>query len=149
MAVLLVINPIFEADLLPEQYGFRPGLDAKMAIRRIFYQLTQHKRLEIVDGDLSDYFNTIPHGRLMKCVSRRISDGQVLSVIRAWLKAPVVERSQEGWVRSSEAEKQRRGVPQGAPISPLLANLYFRRLILAWKNLGIEQRLKAKIVNYA
>jgi RNA-directed DNA polymerase len=149
MAVLLVVNPIFEADLLPEQYGFRKGLDAKMAVRRVFFHLTQNKRLEVVDGDLSDYFNTIPHGCLMKCISRRIADGQVLSVIRSWLKVPAEERNRTGWIRTTEAKDQGRGTPQGGVISPLLANLYFRRFILAWKKFGVEQRLKANIVNYA
>lgn len=83
MAALLVLGPIFEADLTPQQYGFRPGLDAKMAVRRVYFHITQFGRREVVDGDLSDYFNTIPHGPLMKCVARRVSDGQVLSVIKS------------------------------------------------------------------
>ena len=81
MAMLLVIGPIFEVDLCPEQYGFRPGVDAKMAIRRVYYHVTQRGLREVVDADLSDYFNTIPHGPLMRCLSRRIADGQVLSVV--------------------------------------------------------------------
>ena len=92
MAVLLVVGPIFEADLFPWQYGFRTGLDAKMALRRIHFGIADRGAREVVDADLSDYFNTIPHGDLMRCVARRIADGTVLSVIREWLNAPVVER---------------------------------------------------------
>lgn len=75
-AMLLVLQPIFEADLLPEQYGFRPKMDAKMAIRRVYYHMTEFNRTEIVDVDLQDYFTSIPHGALMKCLSRRISGGR-------------------------------------------------------------------------
>ena len=95
MAVVIVIGAIFEEDLLPEQFGFRPGRDAKAAVRRVFFQVTQRGRREVVDADLSDYFNTIPHGPLMRCLSRRITDGRVLAVIRAWLQAPVEERTEE------------------------------------------------------
>lgn len=83
MALLLVIGPVFEADLCDEQYGFRPNLDAKLAIRRTFFHVTERGLTEVVDADLSDYFNTIPHGPLMRCLSRRIADGQVLSVIKS------------------------------------------------------------------
>jgi group II intron reverse transcriptase/maturase len=150
MAMLIVLTPIFEADLCDEQYGFRSGVDAKMAIRRTFFHVTERALFEVVDADLSDYFNTIPHGPLMRCLSRRISDGQVLSVIKQWLRAPVVERTDDGKQRrTTEAADKHRGTPQGGVISPLLANLYFRRFILAWKKFGHEQRLKARIVNYA
>lgn len=76
MAMLLVLNPIFEEDLLPNQYGFRPKIDAKMAIRRVFYNIRDHGRREIVDADLRDYFSTIPHGPLMRCIARRVADGK-------------------------------------------------------------------------
>lgn len=141
MAVLLVTEPIFEADLRPQQYGFRRGLDAKMAVRRVFFHVREKDRQEVMDGDLRDYFNTIPHGALMKCVARRISDGRVLSTIRAWLRSPV--HCDQG------AEATRRGVPQGGVISPMLSNLYFRRFLLAWYGWGIARRLKAHVVNYA
>lgn len=94
MAVLLVLTPIFEADLLRNQYGFRPKMDAKMAVRQAFWHVSDHGRSEVVDADLSDYFTSIPHGPLMRCVSRRISDGTLLSVIKRWLTAPVIERDQ-------------------------------------------------------
>src|SRR4029077_16923240 len=91
LAVVLVIGPIFEADLLPQRYGFRPGLDAKMALRRVYWHVTQHGRREVVDADLRDYFNSIPHAPLMRSLSRRIVDGRLLHVIKRWLTAPVVE----------------------------------------------------------
>ena len=150
MAVVLVIGAIFEADLLPEQFGFRPGRDAKAAVRHVFFQVSQHGRRDVVDADLSDYFNTIPHGPLMRCVSRRIADGRLLCVIRQWLRAPVEERA-EGGVRrrTTEARDRARGTPQGGVISPLLANLYFRRFLLAWRDFGIGRRIDAKVINYA
>lgn len=149
MAVLLVIGPIFEADLCDEQYGFRAGVDAKLAVRRVYFHVTERRLRDVVDADLSDYFSTIPHGPLLKCLSRRIANGQVLSVIKQWLRAPVVERDKTGERRTTAAANQRRGSPQGSPISPLLSNLYMRRFILAWKKFGHETRLGAKIVNYA
>jgi len=149
MAVLLVIGPIFEADLCREQYGFRPGRSAKMAIQKAYFHVTERGLSEVVDADLSDYFNTIPHGALMRCLSRRITDSQMLSVIKQWLRAPVVEQSEDGERRTTEAADKSRGVPQGGPLSPLLANLYFRRFLLAWKRFGYEDRLQARVVNYA
>jgi len=148
-AVLLVLNPIFEEDLLPNQYGFRPKLDAKMAIRRVYWNVSQNGRREIVDADLSDYFSTIPHGKLMRCVARRVADGKVLSVIKAWLTAPVVEKTRRGHQRTTEARDKKRGAAQGAPISPLMANLYFRRFLLAWEQHGYRDRYTALVVNYA
>jgi group II intron reverse transcriptase/maturase len=149
MAVQLLLQPIFEADLLPQQYGFRPGLDAKMAVRRVYFHLTEWRRQEVVDCDLSDYFTTIPHGALMKCVARRVADGAVLAVIKNWLEAPVMERLKRGYQRRTEAKDSHRGTPQGAVVSPLLANLYFRRFLLAWSKFGHDRRLDAYIDNYA
>ncbi len=149
MAVLLVIGPIFDEDLSPRQFGFRRGRDAKMALRCIHYAITQRGAREVVDADLSDYFNTIPHGDLMRCVARRIADGTVLSVIRQWLDAPVLERTPQGVRRSSAAKQSHRGTPQGGIISPLLANLYFRRFLLAWHRFGYAGKLRAEVVNYA
>lgn len=149
MAMVLVIGPIFEVDLLPQQYGFRPGLDAKAAVRRVYFHLAQQRRTEVVDGDLKDYFNTIPHGPLMKCVARRISDGHILSVIRAWLTTPVEERQGRRIQHRADARRTHRGTPQGGVISPMLSNLYFRRFVLAWYNFGFADKLNAHLVNYA
>lgn len=148
-AVVLVISPIFEADLLPSQYGYRPGLDAKLAVRRVYFHLTQHHRSEVVDADLSDYFNMIPHGPLMKTVSRRIADGSLLKIIKKWLQAPVTEKISVREQRTTEAKDGNRGTPQGGVISPLLANLYFRRFLLAWEKFGYDKRWNTGIVNYA
>jgi RNA-directed DNA polymerase len=149
MAAVLIIGPIFEADLLPQQYGFRPGLDAKMALRRVYWHVTQHGRREVVDADLRDYFTSIPHSPLMRSLSRRIADGRMLHVIKCWLTAPVVEVIEGRRVQTTEARRTKRGTPQGGVISPLLANLYFRRFLLAWHNHGHRDQLDAHVVNYA
>jgi group II intron reverse transcriptase/maturase len=149
MAAVLIIGPIFEADLLPQQYGFRPGLDAKMALRRVYWHVTQHGRREVVDADLRDYFTSIPHAPLMRSLSRRIADGRMLHVIKCWLTAPVVEVIDGRPVQTTEARRTKRGTPQGGVISPLLANCYFRRFLLAWHNHGHRDQLDAHVVNYA
>jgi len=149
MAVVLVIGPIFEADLLPQQYGFRPGLDAKMAVRRVFWHVTQHRRQEVVDADLRDYFTSIPHAPLMRCLERRIADGRVLKTIKRWLISSVVENTSGRRIQTAEARRRKRGTPQGGVISPLLANCYFRRFLLAWQLHGHQEQLDAYIVNYA
>jgi RNA-directed DNA polymerase len=118
-AAVLVLGPIFDEDLRPQQYGFRPKLDAKMAVRRAYFHIKDGRR-EVVDADLSDYFTTIPHGPLMRCVSRRVADGQVLSVIKQWLRAPVCERTDRNtFLRTTEARDRKRGTPQGGSATPL------------------------------
>jgi len=149
LAMLLVINPIFEADLLPEQYGFRANMDAKMAIRRVYYNITDFRRTEIIDADLREYFTSIPHGDLMKCNTRRIADRTILQTIKRWLVAPVIEITKGREDKITVAKDAHRGIPQGSPISPLLSNCYFRRFVLAWKQFGHEEKLNARIVNYA
>jgi len=149
MAAVLVIGPIFEVDLLPQQYGFRPGLDAKMALRRVYWHVTQHGRREVVDADLRDYFTSIPHSPLMRSLSRRIADGRMLHTIKGWLTAPVVEVIDGRPVQTAEARRMKRGTPQGGVISPLLANCYFRRFLLAWHGHGHRDQLDAHVVNYA
>ena len=149
MAVVLIIGPIFEADLLPQQYGFRPGVDAKMAVRRVFWHVTQHGRREVVDADLRDYFTSIPHTPLLRSLRRRIADGQLLHTIKNWLTVPVVEYIDGRPVRTTEARRTKRGTPQGGNISPLLANCYFRRFLLAWLQHGHQAQLDAHVVNYA
>jgi RNA-directed DNA polymerase len=114
----------------------------------VYFHLTRGHR-EVVDGDLRDYFNAIPHGPLMKSVARRVTDGRVLSVMKAWLNAPVVERAERGEIRSTGARDGHRGTPQGGVISPLLANLYFRRFALAFRRSPVALKAGARLVNYA
>jgi RNA-directed DNA polymerase len=148
-AAVLVLAPIFEADLAPEQYAYRAGCSALDAVREV-HEWVNRGRSEVIDADLSDYFNTIPHSQLMKSVARRISDRHILGLIRMWLVVPVEEDDGRGGVRRTTHHKDAgRGIPQGAPISPLLANLYMRRLVLGWKVLGYESGLQARVVNYA
>ena len=105
---------------------------------------------EVVDADLSGYFDSIPHQELLKSVARRVSDRALLHLIKMWLVAPVEEVDERGHCqRTTRNKDEGRGTPQGAVISPLLANLYMRRFVLGWKMLGHEQRLDAKLVNYA
>jgi group II intron reverse transcriptase/maturase len=148
-AALLVLEPIFEADLQPEQYAYRPERSALEAVRRV-QRLVIEGHSEVVDADLSGYFDSVPHAELMKSVARRVSDGRVLALIKAWLEAPAEELDEGGHKqRTTRNKDEGRGTPQGAPLSPLLANIYMRRFILGWKKLGHEQRLDAHIVNYA
>jgi len=149
MAAVIVLEPIFEADLQPEQYAYREGRDAQEAVKKVHGLLSGGHR-EVVDADLSGYFDSIPHAQLMKSVARRVSDGQMLRLIKMWLVMPVEEDDDAGnRHRTTRAKDEGKGTPQGAPISPLLANIYMRRFIVAWKALGYEERLDAHIVNYA
>jgi RNA-directed DNA polymerase len=148
-AALLVMEPVFEADLQPEQYAYRPKRNALDAVKQV-HSLLNRGYHEVVDADLSGYFDSIPHSDLMKSVSRRVSDRHMLRLIKMWLQAPVEESDGRGRkCRTTRNKDTGRGSPQGSPISPLLANLYMRRFILGWKVLGHEKRLRAHIVNFA
>lgn len=146
MAVKLIIEPIFEADFNDCSYGYRPGRSARDAIQAIQGHL-KDGRSEIYDADLSGYFDSIPHDKLMACVRERIVDGGVLRLIRQWLEAPVVEPADKG--RGPKVTRQDRGTPQGGVISPLLANLYphwFEVVLLRELKRG---RVEAGLVRYA
>jgi group II intron reverse transcriptase/maturase len=148
-AAMLVLEPIFEADLQPEQYAYRPNRSALDAVVHV-HGLLNRGHEQVVDADLSGYFDSIPHAELMKCVARRVVDGAMLHLIKMWLEAPVEETDDRGNAhRTTRNKDEGRGTPQGAPISPLLSNLYMRRFVLGWKQLGHERRLGARIVNYA
>src|SRR6202140_3889125 len=149
MAAVVVLDPIFEADLQPEQYAYRRGRSALDAVRHV-HKLINTGHGEIVDADLAGYFDSLPHSELLKSVARRVVDGAMLHLIKMWLKAPVEETDERGKKhRSTRNRDEGRGSPQGYPISPLLRNLYMRRFVLGWKKLGHEERLGAYIVNYA
>ena len=147
-AALLVLSPIFEADLQPEHYAYRSGRSAHDAVKRV-HRLLNTGHQEGVDADLSDYFGQIPHAELMRCVARRVSDGRVLGWIKAWLEMAVEQDDGHGGRRrTNRSRRERRGTPQGAPLSPLLSNLYMRRFIVGWEALGYARRFKAEGVNY-
>jgi group II intron reverse transcriptase/maturase len=141
-AVFLLLMPIFEADFHPRSYGFRPKRRAHQAIAEI-QQAVQHGYTEIIDADLSKYFDTIPHRELMKAVARRVSDGRVLRLLKSWLRAPIAEEDKDGTQRVTP---NRRGTPQGGVISPLLANLYLNPL-----DHGVNDKTssQARMVRYA
>jgi group II intron reverse transcriptase/maturase len=148
-AAMLVLDPIFEADLPAEQYVYRRGRNAQQAV--IDAEETLYRgHLDVVDADLADYFGSIPHADLMRSLARRIVDGRVLHLIKMWLECAVEETDDRGRKkRTTEAKDSGRGIPQGSPISPLLANLYRRRFVLGWKKLGLEESLGSRIVTYA
>jgi RNA-directed DNA polymerase len=148
-AALIVLEPIFEVDLQDEQHAYRPGRSAQDAIGQV-ETLLRSGHTEVIDADLSGYFDSIPHTELLKSVARRVSDRHLLHLMKMWLVAPVEETDERGNTRRTTRNKdEKRGTPQGAPISPLLSNLYMRRFVLGWKVLGYEKRYSAKIVNYA
>jgi len=148
-AAMLVLEAIFEADLQPEQYAYRENRSALDAVNQV-RNLLNGGYTQVVDADLSGYFDSIPHSELMRCLARRIVDGSMLHLLKMWLEAPVEETDERGRKqRTTRNKDQGKGTPQGAPISPLLSNIYMRRFVYGWKSLGHLARLQACIVNYA
>lgn len=147
-AAKLILEPIFEADLRDEAYGYRPGRSAVQAVQEVHRELARGKT-EVVDADLSKYFDTIPHSELMKSLARRIADGAVLSLIKMWLKVPVEERDEKGRPRYSGGKRSKQGTPQGGVISPLLANIYINRLLKVFAASELGTKHGARIINYA
>jgi len=147
-AAKLILEPIFEADLEPNAYGYRPKKSAQDAIQEVD-KLLYKGYTDVVDADLSKYFDTIPHSELMQCVARRIVDKHVLHLIQMWLKVPVEERDETGKKRLTGGKDNDRGTPQGGVISPLLANLYMNRMLKGWKQTRRGEQFQARIVSYA
>ena len=145
-AAKLVLEPIFEADFTPNAHGYRPGHDALQAVREVHVALRTGST-DVVDGDLSKYFDTIPHAQLLQSVARRVSDGRIVRLLKLWLTAHLEELTERGKYTRRGSGNQ--GTPQGGVISPLLANIYMRRFLKAWELRGHEHTLKARIVNYA
>jgi group II intron reverse transcriptase/maturase len=149
MAAKLVIEPIFEADFCETSYGFRPKKSAHDAVDDVAYAMNTGYT-EVIDADLSKYFDTIPHANLMATVAERICDGEILRLIQMWLKAPIMEMDKDGTKRNIGGGKgNRKGTPQGGVISPLLSNLYLHILDRIWERKSLQQRLGARIVRYA
>jgi len=147
-AVKLVIEPIFEADLEPNAYGYRPRRSAGDAVEAV-HDLLRRGYTDVVDADLSKYFDTIPHDQLMRSVARRIVDKDILRLIKMWLKAPVEETDKDGRKRLTGGKRNKQGTPQGGVISPLLANLYMNRFLKHWRLTEQGHKLKAHVIAYA
>jgi RNA-directed DNA polymerase len=147
-AAKLILEPIFEADFNDAAYGYRPGRSAVEAVQQVHQEL-KRGRTQVVDADLSKYFDTIPHAELMKSVARRVADKAVLHLVKMWLKVPVEERDERGRSRLSGGKRSKQGTPQGGVISPLLANIYINRLLRVFAKSELMKRCEARLVNYA
>jgi RNA-directed DNA polymerase len=145
MAVKIVIEPIFEADFQDNSYGFRPKRSAHQAVQDVTEHL-RHGKADVIDADISKYFDTIPHDKLIRLVAKRIVDKNILRLIKMWLKAPIVEEREDG---KKECKGNDKGTPQGGVISPLLANIYLNVLDTLWKIKRVQEKLGARLVRYA
>jgi len=147
-AAKIVLEPIFEADFEDSAYGYRPRRSAVDAVKEA-HRLVCRGYTDVVDADLSKYFDTIPHSDLLKSVARRIVDRHVLQLIKLWLKAPVEERDGDGTRRMSGGKSSARGTPQGGVVSPMLSVIYMNRFLKHWRLSGRGEAFRAHIVNYA
>ena len=148
-AAKLILEPIWEADLEPNVYGYRPRRSAQDAVEEV-QELLKAGYCDVVDADLSKYFDTIPHSELMQCVRRRIVDRQMLHLIQMWLTAPVEEKDEKtGKKRLTGGKGKDRGTPQGGVVSPGLANLYMNRMLKGFRQAKRGEQFRARIVNYA
>ena len=147
-AAKLVLEPIFEADLDPAAFGYRPKRGPGDAIQAVLVLLRQG-HTDVVDADLSKYFDTIPHPELMRSIARRIADPGMLRLIKQWLKAPVETTGANGGTRMEGGRASKMGVPQGGVISPLVANLYMNRFLKYWRQTGKGETWDAHVINYA
>jgi RNA-directed DNA polymerase len=147
-AAKLILEPIFEADFVDGAYGYRPQRSAVDAVREVHRAICQGYT-DVVDADLSKYFDTIPHRELLRSVARRVVDRQMLRLIRMWLKAPIEERDEQGHRCLTGGKGSQRGTPQGGVLSPLLANIYMHRYLRYWEQQGKSEQFRAKVINYA
>jgi RNA-directed DNA polymerase len=147
-AAKLVLEPIFEADFEDTAYGYRPARGAVDAVKDVHRHLSRGYT-DVVDADLSRYFDSIPHDDLLKSVARRVVDGAVLRLIKLWLKAPIEERDGDGKRRIVGGKSSKRGTPQGGVASPLLANIYMNRFLKHWRLTGCGEAFRARVVCYA
>src|SRR6266581_3530758 len=147
-AAKLVLEPIFEADFEDNAYGYRPARGAADAVKEV-HRHVRRGYTDVVDADLSKYFDSIPHCELLKSVARRIVDRHVLRLIKLWLKAPIEEQDGEGTRRMSGGKSNTRGTPQGGVASPLLANIYMNRFLKHWRRTGCGEAFRAHVVAYA
>jgi RNA-directed DNA polymerase len=147
-AAKLVLEPIFEADFEGSAYGYRPARGAVDAVKDVHRHLCRGYT-DVLDADLSRYFDSIPHDDLLKSVARRVADGAVLRLIKLWLKAPIEERDGDGRRRIVGGKRNKRGTPQGGVASPLLANIYMNRFLKHWRLTGRGEAFRAHVVSYA
>src|SRR6202048_522041 len=148
-AAQLVLEPIFEADFEDSAYGYRPARGAVDAVREVHRHVCRGYT-DVVDADLSCYFDSIPHDELLRSVARRIVDRQVLRLIKLWLKAPIEERDDsDGTRRIGGGKSNPRGTPQGGVASPLLANIYMNRFLKYWRLTKRGEAFSAHVVSYA
>lgn len=149
MAVKLIIEPIFEADFCANSYGFRPKRSAHAAVDDMANTLWAGYT-HVIDADLSKYFDSIPHAKLLAVVAERIVDGGILHLIKPWLKAPVIGLDDRGVKKTvGGGQANRKGTPQGGVISPLLANCYLHLLDRLWQRRHLKDKLQAHLVRYA